>query len=113
MGRRGRTLRTLRTPSRKCFLPHGHVAPSAADAQFYCWYFHSLPLLLWGAGLPAWAGAGTMALVEVSFNVFPATPWSSAILQACHAAILVIILLRKWPAGSADAPREGRAVKEE
>lgn len=53
-----------------------------------------------------------MLAVEVSFNVFPATPWSSALLQVCHAVLLIAVLLRKWPAGSADA-RVSRAAKEE
>jgi alpha-1,3-mannosyltransferase len=61
--------------------------------QFYAWYFHSLPYLLWSSS-PAYPLAVrllVLAGVELAFLTFPATPWSSAILQLCHVAILLQI----------------------
>jgi alpha-1,3-mannosyltransferase len=66
--------------------------------QFYCWYFSSLPLLLWqqGTGRP---GTSTcyplilrlicLASVEYAFLTFPATPVSSLVLQMAHWSILI------------------------
>jgi alpha-1,3-mannosyltransferase len=57
--------------------------------QFYLFYFFSLPVLLWATPLPTpvrlllWAG------IEWAYNVYPPSPASSAVLQACHAVILL------------------------
>ena len=57
--------------------------------QFYTWYFHAIPALLWHARLPTplrlvlWLG------IETAFNVYPATWASSTMLQLCHAALLI------------------------
>ena len=66
--------------------------------QFYCWYYHSLPLLLWHAfsdTFDAFQGLGIglsviiLLLIEVSFNVYPATSASSLALQASHIILLL------------------------
>lgn len=50
--------------------------------QFYSWYFHALPYLLWtGTGLPLALRLAVLVAVEVAFNVYPATYWSSFLLQ--------------------------------
>ena len=52
--------------------------------QFYCWYFHTLPCLLWHADskiLPVFVKLALFVCIEVCFNVYPATAWSSALLQ--------------------------------
>jgi hypothetical protein len=52
--------------------------------QFYCWYFHTLPYLLWhvrGDVVPVVLKVAIFGAIEVCFNVFPATWWSSALLQ--------------------------------
>jgi alpha-1,3-mannosyltransferase len=53
--------------------------------QFYCWYFHTLPWLLWHTHMPTALRLVCMALIEAAFNVFPATPMSSAGLQVTAA----------------------------
>ena len=60
--------------------------------QFYCWYFHTLPYLLWHCSeregaltIPVWGNTTLIfVIVEVCFNVFPATWWSSALLQVIN-----------------------------
>lgn len=78
--------------------------------QFYSWYWHALPMLaflvLGGVGVwrhqtavaaSTWSRHGVLCLgmllligcIELAFNVFPATWWSSALLQAAHAVLLL------------------------
>ncbi len=56
--------------------------------QFYSWYFHMLPYLLWrntngylSGLLGSLIKVCVLVAIEVAFNVFPATPWSSLMLQ--------------------------------
>jgi alpha-1,3-mannosyltransferase len=63
--------------------------------QFYVWYFHALPFLLWtndnnhNNAYPVPLRLALMAAIEYAFLTFPATPTSSAVLQVAHAAILL------------------------
>ncbi|CAN0146433.1 unnamed protein product, partial [Phaeothamnion confervicola] len=59
--------------------------------QFCTWYLHTLPLLCWQTWLPMPAKLAVLAAVEYAFNVFPATPVSSAALQAAHAVLLLAL----------------------
>ena len=49
--------------------------------QFYSWYFHTLPFLLWHTRLPTVVRIAVLAGIEYAYNVFPSTSASSAILQ--------------------------------
>jgi alpha-1,3-mannosyltransferase len=58
--------------------------------QFYIWYFHALPFLLWTQdAYPIPIRLALMGAIEYAFLTFPATPTSSAVLQVAHAAILL------------------------
>ncbi|CAM9484450.1 unnamed protein product, partial [Heterosigma akashiwo] len=59
----------------------GIVFARTLHYQFYCWYFHALPLLAWHGRLPLVLKLAAVASVEWAFNVFPATPASSLVLQ--------------------------------
>ena len=75
--------------------------------QFYVWYWHALPFLLHAAyrPFPAQLGLGwlewrvvgekvaVLMAIEVCWNVFPATWWSSLLLILCHLYLLVGLLL--------------------
>lgn len=68
--------------------------------QFYCWYFATLPFLLWReTPYPLPIRILLLAAIEVSFLTFPATATSSAVLQVAHWAILIpcVLLVRKEP----------------
>ena len=85
----------------------GVVFARSLHYQFYCWYAHTLPLLAHlsrvpfppqlGTGPYEWLVAavkcGVLLAVEVCWNVFPATWWSSALLVLCHVWLLSGILL--------------------
>ena len=80
--------------------------------QFYSWYWHSLPALawlvfggttseaVWNSKSVVWHGTrgvfvlGVLGCIEYAFNVFPATPLSSLVLQGAHALLLAGLLLR-------------------
>eukprot|EP00038_Savillea_parva_P009404 m.183332 g.183332 ORF g.183332 m.183332 type:complete len:430 (-) comp15789_c0_seq1:48-1337(-) len=60
--------------------------------QFYVWYFHTLPWLLWFVpSLPVAARVVLLALVEYCWNVYPSTPPSSGLLHVCHLVLLVAL----------------------
>lgn len=59
--------------------------------QFYSWYYHTLPFLLWQTDLPVMGRLAVLAGIEISFNIFPATSTSSAVLQVCHAVLLAAL----------------------
>uniref|UniRef100_A0A8P4G1M2 Dol-P-Man:Man(5)GlcNAc(2)-PP-Dol alpha-1,3-mannosyltransferase n=1 Tax=Dicentrarchus labrax TaxID=13489 RepID=A0A8P4G1M2_DICLA len=63
--------------------------------QFYVWYFHTLPYLLWSGGVKKLAHllrVLILGLIELSWNTYPSTNSSSAALHVCH----LIILLSLW-----------------
>ncbi|KAM9315996.1 dol-P-Man:Man(5)GlcNAc(2)-PP-Dol alpha-1,3-mannosyltransferase [Gastrophryne carolinensis] len=69
--------------------------------QFYVWYFHTLPYLLWCTNTSPLPGLGKiliLGLIELSWNTFPSTSMSSGALHLCHAAIL----LHLWFGGPPD-----------
>lgn len=85
----------------------GVVFARSLHYQFYVWYWHTLPLLLhwawtpWprqlGTGWYEWRQVvwklGLLAAVELCWNTYPATWWSSALLIACHLTLLVGVLV--------------------
>ena len=98
----------------------GIVFARSLHYQFYAWYFHSLPLLLWsissngsrrggkGGGrlrraLAVAARVGAMGAIEWCWNVYPSTPTSSLVLFATHAALLLSLWL-----GGVGIPSGGR-----
>ncbi|XP_072297489.1 dol-P-Man:Man(5)GlcNAc(2)-PP-Dol alpha-1,3-mannosyltransferase [Eucyclogobius newberryi] len=80
--------------------------------QFYVWYFHTLPYLLWSGGVKKLAHllrVLILGLIELSWNTYPSTNSSSAALHVCH----LIILLSLWLAPpiylvSTDAPKKDK-----
>ncbi len=70
----------------------GVVFARTLHYQFYSWYFHSLPFLLWRTRLPLLVKVAVLVVVEIAFNIFPATPSSSALLQIAHCVLLVALL---------------------
>ncbi|XP_028650838.1 dol-P-Man:Man(5)GlcNAc(2)-PP-Dol alpha-1,3-mannosyltransferase [Erpetoichthys calabaricus] len=63
--------------------------------QFYVWYFHTLPYLLWSGQVKKLAHllrVLLLGLIELSWNTYPSTSYSSASLHVCH----LIILLSLW-----------------
>lgn len=76
--------------------------------QFYVWYFHTLPYLLWSGGVKKLAHllrVLILGLIELSWNTYPSTTSSSAALHICHLIILLCLWLAP-PLCSAPAEKE-------
>ena len=57
--------------------------------QFYCWYYHTIPFLLYSSSrLPYPAVVLLVCLIEYSWNVYPSTNTSSFLLLISHLFIL-------------------------
>ena len=66
--------------------------------QFYSWYFHTLPLLAWMADdMPMAMRVVLIGMIEYAFNVFPATAFSSYVLQSAHFVLLAWMWMAKVP----------------
>ena len=68
----------------------GIVFARSLHYQFYSWYFPTLVFLLFSArGIAVPLKVALYFLIEVAFNVFPSTPWSSLALTGCHLVLLL------------------------
>ncbi|NXX44351.1 ALG3 mannosyltransferase, partial [Tricholaema leucomelas] len=70
--------------------------------QFYVWYFHTLPYLLWCTPTTKLAHMPKVLLlgvIELCWNTYPSTVYSSLSLHVCHG----LILLQLWY-GTAPTP---------
>eukprot|EP00981_Chlorochromonas_danica_P009727 scaffold2801_cov161-Ochromonas_danica.AAC.7 len=75
----------------------GVVFARSLHYQFYCWYFYSLPFLLWQTSMPFPLSVLLMGVIELSFNIFPSTWWSSLLLQLAHVVVLLAAFYSKAP----------------
>ncbi|CAG2109091.1 unnamed protein product, partial [Medioppia subpectinata] len=57
--------------------------------QFYVWYFHSLPFLLWTTSYSPKTKLCILGLIELSWNTYPSTHLSSGLLHVVHLIILI------------------------
>lgn len=61
--------------------------------QFYVWYYHTIPALLFSTNLPQPVIMLVLGLVEMCWNTFPSTNMSSGMLQLCHLVGLTALLM--------------------
>ena len=80
--------------------------------QFYSWYFHQLHYLAWTTALPVTAKLLVLGLVELCWNTYPSTVWSSATLHGCHLVLLVGLVANLWGVDSRVAAAMAREDKE-
>lgn len=67
----------------------GILCARSLHYQFYSWYFHSLPYLLWKTPFPTLLRVMLFIGVEFCWNVYPSSLYSSALLLCLHLVILV------------------------
>ncbi|XP_076150662.1 dol-P-Man:Man(5)GlcNAc(2)-PP-Dol alpha-1,3-mannosyltransferase [Alosa pseudoharengus] len=76
--------------------------------QFYVWYFHTLPYLLWSGGVKKMAHllrVLILGLIELSWNTYPSTNYSSLSLHVCHLIALLCLWFNPAPAAQEKAKR--------
>ncbi|XP_045510603.1 lethal(2)neighbour of tid protein 2 [Colias croceus] len=66
----------------------GIVCARSLHYQFYSWYFHTLPYLLWSTNYSLVIRFLILALIEFCWNTYPSTDATSIMLHVCHISIL-------------------------
>jgi alpha-1,3-mannosyltransferase len=66
--------------------------------QFYSWYFHTLPYLLWLTGFPVALQLILFFVIEIVWNIYPAQALSSLLLQLCHILLLIGLFINSQQA---------------
>lgn len=69
----------------------GIVCARTLHFQFYSWYFHTIPFMLWRVEASIPLRLILFGCIEVMWNVFPTQALSSAILLFCHLLLLVLL----------------------
>ncbi|CAO2208845.1 unnamed protein product [Urochloa humidicola] len=67
----------------------GIVCARSLHYQFYSWYFYSLPFLLWKTHFPTPLRIILFLGVELCWNIYPSTAYSSLLLLFLHISILL------------------------
>uniref|UniRef100_A0A8D8ZYX8 dolichyl-P-Man:Man5GlcNAc2-PP-dolichol alpha-1,3-mannosyltransferase n=1 Tax=Cacopsylla melanoneura TaxID=428564 RepID=A0A8D8ZYX8_9HEMI len=66
----------------------GIVCARSLHYQFYVWYYHSLPYLLWSTTYSNKLRYLILGVIELCWNTYPSTIYSSTALHVCHLVIL-------------------------
>lgn len=66
----------------------GIVCSRSLHYQFYVWYYHTLPFLLWNTLYSGALRLTLLGVIEFCWNVYPSNSYSSATLLFCHLVIL-------------------------
>lgn len=56
--------------------------------QFYIWYYHTLPYLAWCTSYKTATKLSILGIIELCWNTYPSTIYSSFALHACHIILL-------------------------
>jgi alpha-1,3-mannosyltransferase len=75
----------------------GIVFARSLHFQFYVWYFHALPFLLWSVQTGTILRILLLLAIEYVWNVYPSNARSSALLVACHVGVLCYLATRVDP----------------
>ncbi|KAL6848104.1 hypothetical protein ACP4OV_022232 [Aristida adscensionis] len=67
----------------------GIVCARSLHYQFYSWYFYSLPFLLWKTCFPTPVRIIIFVGVELCWNIYPSTTYSSLLLLLLHISVLL------------------------
>ncbi|KAN0039626.1 hypothetical protein ACTA71_007427 [Dictyostelium dimigraforme] len=62
--------------------------------QFYLWYFHTLPFLLWSTNYNLFLKIGFLGITEYAWNTYPSTSTSSLMLFISNFILLVQLYLQ-------------------
>lgn len=62
--------------------------------QFYVWYYHSLPIILWATKYSVPLKLLILGCIELAWNEYPSTIFSSLLLHASHLTIIIGLFSR-------------------
>jgi len=62
----------------------GVMCARSLHYQFYIWYYHTLPYLAWCTEYSTVARLLILGIIEMCWNTYPSTVYSSAGLHCCH-----------------------------
>lgn len=82
----------------------GVICARSLHYQFYVWYFHSLPYLVWFTDYSISAKFLILGVIEYAWNTYPSTNSSSILLHLSH-IILLLGIGRKLFRSEQDARR--------
>lgn len=74
----------------------GIICSRSLHYQFYVWYFHTLPYLLWSTSYSTTWRLVIMGVIELCWNTYPSTFLSSIALHICHIIIIYGIYKNKY-----------------
>jgi len=72
----------------------GMMCSRSLHYQFYVWYFHTLPFILWSIRMPSALRLLILGVIEMCWNTYPSTVISSSMLHAAHLLILLGLIFR-------------------
>ncbi|CAB4057041.1 ALG3 [Lepeophtheirus salmonis] len=67
----------------------GLIFARSLHYQFYVWYYHQLHYLCWCTNYPVKVKLLILGLIELCWNTYPSTDWSSFCLHSVHLVLLV------------------------
>lgn len=82
----------------------GVMCARSLHYQFYIWYFHSLPYLVWFTDYSLSLKFLILGLIEFAWNTYPSTELSSVLLHVSH-CILLFGISRKLLKGQEEASK--------
>lgn len=72
----------------------GVVCARSLHYQFYVWYFHSLPYLIWFTDYNLSLKFLILGIIEYAWNTYPSTDTSSTLLHVSHVILLAGIAFK-------------------
>ncbi|CAN0929860.1 Dol-P-Man:Man(5)GlcNAc(2)-PP-Dol alpha-1,3-mannosyltransferase [Linum grandiflorum] len=87
----------------------GVLCARSLHYQFYSWYFFSIPHLLWSTRFPSLVRLMLFIGIELCWNIYPSTGYSSALLLGLH----IIMLWGLWSAQPKNPYKEEKASTQE
>ncbi|XP_026669299.1 lethal(2)neighbour of Tid protein [Ceratina calcarata] len=64
--------------------------------QFYIWYYHTLPYLIWCTDYKTVIKLTILGIIELCWNTYPSTIYSSVSLHVCHLMLLFGFMKNKF-----------------
>ncbi|OAD54187.1 Lethal(2)neighbour of tid protein [Eufriesea mexicana] len=64
--------------------------------QFYIWYYHTLPYIAWCTDYKTVIKLTILGIIELCWNIYPSTTFSSISLHTCHLILLFSLMKNKF-----------------